>query len=83
MVVKDVTQGLPEFPNAEVNPEVIKQGYLSFVGTPLRVENWVIGVLFVDSLKVRDYSREELDLLQTLADQTAIAVQNARSFERI
>ena len=45
---------------------------------PLVVRNKVLGVLDIHSDKPQAFSTEEIDILQTLADQVAVAIENAR-----
>jgi GAF domain-containing protein/CheY-like chemotaxis protein len=52
----------------------------SAAGVPLMVGARLIGALAIGSREQREYSPEELALLQLLADQAAIAIDNARLF---
>jgi GAF domain-containing protein len=45
---------------------------------PLMIRNKVLGVLDIQSDKPQAFSLEDLDILETLADQVAIAIENAR-----
>jgi GAF domain-containing protein len=45
---------------------------------PLLIRNKVLGVLDIQSDKPQAFSIEDLDVLETLADQVAIAIENAR-----
>ena len=45
---------------------------------PLNARNRVIGVLDIQSTEPAAFSRENLELLQTMADQVALAIYNAR-----
>ncbi len=54
----------------------------SEVALPLRVADEVIGVLDVQSTDQKAFKAEDTEVLSALADQLAIAIQNARSFER-
>ena len=45
---------------------------------PLVVRNKVLGVLDIHSDKPQAFSPEDIDILQTLADQVAVAIENAR-----
>lgn len=62
----------------------IKQLDLRFiVGVPVANTEGVIGVIYVDDDRtVRDVGRDELFVLQSLANQAALAIRNARLFER-
>jgi PAS domain S-box-containing protein len=53
----------------------------SEAGIPLRVGNRVIGALNIQSEQIEAFSPDEIAVLQTLADQVAVAIDNARSFE--
>jgi GAF domain-containing protein len=52
----------------------------SEIALPLRVAGRVIGALDVQSRVTDAFSQEEVSLLTTLADQVAIAIENARLF---
>ena len=45
---------------------------------PLMIRNKVLGVLDIQSDKPQAFTMEDLDVLETLADQIAIAIENAR-----
>lgn len=53
----------------------------SELALPLRAGGEIIGVLDVQSRESNAFQPEDIDVLATLADQVAIAIQNARSFE--
>jgi len=53
----------------------------SEMALPLRVGRELIGVLDVQSDEVNAFKSEDVEALTTLADQVAIAIQNARSFQ--
>jgi PAS domain S-box-containing protein len=48
---------------------------------PLRIGNRVIGAIDIQSKSVGAFTEDEIAVLQTLADQVAVAIDNARSFE--
>jgi len=51
---------------------------------PLRIEGQVLGVISVSNpLGGRSFTNEDLELLIALSNHAAIAIRNARSFERI
>lgn len=55
----------------------------SILGVPLRVKDKVIGALEVLNKKdTKPFSEEEVALLSTLADQAAVAIENARLFQQ-
>lgn len=55
----------------------------SLVYLPLKKGEEIIGVITVQSFKTKAYSAYHIDILKTLANYTAIALVNARSFESI
>ncbi len=61
-------------------PHARAGGTRSLCGTPLRRESGAIGSLIVLRDRLLPFTDEELALLQTFADQAAIAVENARLF---
>ena len=50
----------------------------SWLGLPLKVFNRTVGVLNVNALQADRFSREDIDLGETFADQASVALQNAR-----
>jgi signal transduction protein with GAF and PtsI domain len=56
-----------------------KMGLVSMVGVPLHVqEQGVIGVLNCFTAEPHEFSETEVNLLQTVANQAAIAIENTR-----
>ncbi|HKY55781.1 MAG TPA: GAF domain-containing protein, partial [Anaerolineales bacterium] len=54
----------------------------SELALPLRVADEVIGVLDVQSTEQNVFQEEDTEVLSTLADQVAIAIQNGHSYEK-
>ena len=50
----------------------------SEVALPLLIRNKVLGVLDIQSDKPQAFRSEDIDVLQTLSDQVAVAIENAR-----
>jgi GAF domain-containing protein len=50
----------------------------SEVALPLLIRNKILGVLDIQSDKPQAFSLDDIDVLQTLSDQIAIAIENAR-----
>lgn len=50
---------------------------------PLKVGDSVIGVLNVESTEAHNFTATDEQLLQVLADQTAVALENARLYEEV
>lgn len=62
------------------NPDLPKTR--SEIALPLRVGEEIIGALDVQSTEPNIFLQEDINILSTLADQVAIAIQNARQFEQ-
>jgi sigma-B regulation protein RsbU (phosphoserine phosphatase) len=59
-----------------LNPILLEKGICALMGVPLVTGGEVIGVLHVGSLTSRDFTSEDLELLQLAADRAAAAVQS-------
>jgi signal transduction histidine kinase len=55
----------------------------SEMALPLKVGKQVIGVLDVQSAEREAFDEDDIAVLQTMADQLAVALQNARAYERL
>ncbi|RLD11338.1 MAG: hypothetical protein DRI56_01210 [Chloroflexota bacterium] len=62
------------------NPDLPKTR--SEIALPLIIENNVIGVLDVQSQEPGAFSKEDIEIIQVLADQVAIALDNAQLLEQ-
>jgi putative methionine-R-sulfoxide reductase with GAF domain len=58
-----------------VNPILVTKGIRSLMGAPLLADGAVVGVLHVGTLSSRDFTDDDVDLLQLTADRAALAVQ--------
>jgi GAF domain-containing protein len=54
----------------------------SEIALPLRVGGTIIGALDIQSQNPNAFSEKDISVFQTMADQLAIAIQNARLFEQ-
>jgi adenylate cyclase len=70
----------PEF---EIIEAQVASGFRTVLAVPLMREGSPIGVLIVWRLEVRAFSDAEIGLMQTFADQAAIAIANAHLFETV
>jgi signal transduction histidine kinase len=57
-----------------------EMGIATHLSLPIKIHNEVLGVLTYNSEVSREYSREEIAYLSAFADQSAIAIENARLF---
>ena len=73
---------LADVDHADVlNPILREKGIKSMLGVPLLVEGEPIGVLHVGTTRPRDFTTDDADILQLVADRTALAIEHARAFE--
>jgi len=63
--------------------DFLKYGVRSYVALPLMKHGELIGVVDFLSLKHRDFSDQEIQLLQDVSDMVSIAVSNALAYEQI
>jgi PAS domain S-box-containing protein len=62
---------------------IATEGLRAFAAVPLRVKDKVLGVITIASHEVRKFSTEDIQLLESIASQIAIAVENARLHEEV
>ncbi len=53
----------------------------SWIGVPIQIGDAVVGIISVQSYKSNVYDESDAQLLATIADQVAVAIQQARLFE--
>lgn len=64
------------------DPILIKFGIKSLLGAPLMVEGKMIGVIEAGSKKRRQFSDDDVQLLQLAADRIALAIDHAHQFRQ-
>jgi class 3 adenylate cyclase/putative methionine-R-sulfoxide reductase with GAF domain len=60
-----------------------REGYRSLIAVPIMVEDDLIGVVVLIRRELQPFSDEHIALVQTFADQAAIALANARLIEAV
>jgi adenylate cyclase len=77
-----VTRAIVHIPDVDLDPEYAypgpRAGYRAGIGVPVLFEDELIGVLIIVRTEPEPYTDEQIQLLQTFADQTAITIANAR-----
>jgi signal transduction histidine kinase len=70
---------LPNVDDAHVlNPILREKGIKSMLGVPLIVRNRCIGVLHVGTLELHDFTEDDVELLELVAERAALAIEKAR-----
>src|SRR5438309_3304232 len=69
--------------NRELRERNVEVGIVAGLAVPLRVGGKVIGVLSVGSPTPREFNEAEIALLETFADQAAVAINNAQNQEAL
>ena len=64
-----------------LNPILREIGIKSMAGVPLVFANDVLGVLHVGTLTPRQFTKDDVELLEVVADRVALAIEHARLFE--
>ena len=65
-----------------VNPILRQKGIRSMLGVPIHVEGRVIGVMHIGALSRREFSEDDVRLLQLAADSAALRIEHARLVEQ-
>ena len=68
--------------NAKYRREAMEEGIRSILSIPMRFGEEVIGVLRMYTSEPVEYSEEDLKFVAAIAEQAAIAIVNARVFEK-
>jgi signal transduction histidine kinase len=63
--------------------KVTSLGFVTAAGFPIKVKEKVIGVLHLAHQKRRPFAPDELQLIESLAQEIGVAVENARLFEQV
>jgi signal transduction histidine kinase len=83
---KVAAEGRPRIIDVDVypvwNPILRQKGIKSMLGVPLLVNGESLGVLHVGSLTPREFTRDDVELLQIVSERVAIAIERARLHEQ-
>jgi GAF domain-containing protein len=74
---------LREAPTSALNDIILASGYRALLVVPLVGADRVVGALVVRRREPGAFPQAALGLLQTFADQSALAIQNARLFDNV
>jgi diguanylate cyclase (GGDEF)-like protein len=63
------------------NPLMLGEGVRSLMASPLKAEGRIMGILYVDDFKPRQYTTREISLLMLLSTMAAMAIEKTRLLE--
>lgn len=70
-------------PQAQYPQEAAAEGIATIVSIPLSIKGRVIGVMRLYTAEPRTFSSEELEFAEALGEVGAVAIENARMYEKI
>src|SRR5262249_32226938 len=74
---------LREQPSTPLNEIVLRAGYRAVLVVPLLRPRGIVGILVVRRKAPGEFPQGTIELLETFADQSVLAIQNARLFREI
>jgi signal transduction protein with GAF and PtsI domain len=77
--VYDVAQD----PTAAYPKEMAEEGIKSILSVPIALKGKVIGVMRLYTSERRDFSDDEITFMSSLAEQAALAMENARLYQKL
>src|SRR4029434_11087123 len=70
-------------PASPVNEIILREGYRGILVIPLLRPDHIVGALVVRRKAPGEFPQSTIELLQSLADQSVVAIENARLFESV
>lgn len=70
-------------PRVQYRPQAIREGIASILCVPVRLRDDVIGVMRVYSGEPREFSAEDVEFVEAVANLGAIALENAHHYEEV
>jgi signal transduction histidine kinase len=80
IAIADAQSGI-EFPNVAERAKAI--GYRSILSVPMLLRDTAIGAINVVRVEAAPFTRAQIELLKTFADQAVIAIENVRLFTEL
>jgi len=70
-------------PRAAFPKESAEEGIKSILSVPITLKGNVIGVMRIYTAEFRDFSDDEITFISSLAEQAALAMENARMYQKL
>jgi len=64
------------------NPLAVAEGIRSLIAVPLKIQNKIVGVLYVDAFEPRRFTERRLRILNILSSFASMSIDNARLHEQ-
>jgi GAF domain-containing protein len=74
---------LSKAPNFSLKEIVLSAGFNSVLIVPLFAQNDILGALVLQRRETGDFPASTVDLMQTFANQSVLAMKNARLFREV
>ncbi len=66
----------------KINPVLIEEGVKSFMAVPLKAGGKIIGILYVNDFKPREFTKGQVSIVSLLATQATFAIENIMLLEK-
>jgi signal transduction histidine kinase len=76
-------QNDPQYKQLSTHGRMPSMGFVGSVGVPIKAKDRVIGVLHLANKVKRHFTTDELKLIESIAQEIGVAVENARLFEQV
>jgi len=70
-------------PRAAYTRELAEEGIKSILSVPITLKGNIIGVMRIYTAEFRDFSDDEITFISSLAEQAALAMENARMYQKL
>ncbi len=77
VIIPDLTK----YPN--VNPRALEKGRIALIGLPLIAKGRILGILYVNASKPREFTEDDLYYLSILSSYASVAIENSRLYESL
>jgi GAF domain-containing protein len=68
-------------PQVQYREQAVREGIASMLSVPIRLRGEIVGLMRLYSAETREFSDEESEFVEAVANLGAIALENARRFE--
>jgi GAF domain-containing protein len=80
---KPVVLDITEYPSPELLSPLLNDGIVSIAGVPLIAKEKIVGAMTLADRRQRTFSRDDLDLLNSIGSQIGVAIDNATLYNEL